>query len=296
MTTVAVVRGGQSEYDKSLAVGAAILKNLSERHRAIDILIDKSGDWYRGGVAMQETKALIGVDVAVNALYGDYGVGSNAQKVFESLGVPYTGSGATASVIGKHKPTAKNHFQKSGLRTPPHRTIRQEEATPENLLNLFRTFHNPTFVKTVSGSSAGLSAKSYTELAQSVKKILEHGDAMVEAHITGREAAVGVIENFRGCSLYPLLPIDSAGNAPGRFSAEEKKEIERMAMIAHQIIGARHYSRSNFIVSPHEVYILEIDTLPDFIEGALSPKVMKASGIAFPDFLEHLIGLALSKR
>jgi D-alanine-D-alanine ligase len=246
---------------------------------------------------MRETKALTGVDVVVNALYGDYGLDGNAQKVFESLGVPYTGSGVAASGIARHKPTAKNHFEKSGLRTSPHRIVRQDEAAPETLLNLFRTFHNPTLVKPTSGSSAGFSARSYAELVEAVKKALEHSDAaMVEAHVTGREASSGIIENFRGHSLYPLLPIDSSGNVPGRFSAEEKKEIERMAAIAHQAVGARYYSRSDFIISPRGIYISAIDTLPDFVSGALSPKTMAASGIAFPDFLEHLIGLALAER
>ena len=57
-----------------------------------------------------------------------------------------------------------------------------------------------------------------------------------------------------------------------------KKEIERLAIMAHNSIGARHYSRSDFIVSKKGIYILEINTLPGLTAESLLPKALNAVG------------------
>ncbi len=63
----------------------------------------------------------------------------------------------------------------------------------------------------------------------------------------------------------------------------------------HDALGLRHYSRSDFIVSPRGIYYLETNTLPGLTAESLLPKSLKAVGVEYPDFLTHLIGLALNR-
>src|SRR3989344_379463 len=110
--------------------------------------------------------------------------------------------------------------------------------------------------------------------------------------ILGKEATVGVIDNFRGEDIYTLPPTEirlpkdkryfdygskyNRGTeeiCPGNFSTEEKRELERLAKLLHKNLGARHYSRSDFIISRNgDIYALEINTSPGLTEGSLLPK------------------------
>ena len=83
---------------------------------------------------------------------------------------------------------------------------------------------------------------------------------------------------------------------PATFSTLIKKELERLAIVAHEALGLRHYSRSDFIVSPRRgIYILETNTLPGLTEGSIVPKALKAVGSSLSEFSDHLISLALSR-
>ena len=144
---------------------------------------------------------------------------------------------------------------------------------------------------------------------------MHSSSVLVEEYIKGREATCAVVENFRGETLHALMPVEivhpnseffdyqakysgeSQEICPANFDQKQKEEIQRMTAIAHKALQLRHYSRSDFIVSPRgEVYILETNTLPGLTEESLLPKALAAGGTKFPDFLDHLVGLAMTKK
>ena len=84
---------------------------------------------------------------------------------------------------------------------------------------------------------------------------------------------------------------------PGNFTPEEKEELQSLARQAHQILGLRHYSRSDFIISPRRgTYLLEINSLPGLTQNSLLPISLKAVGSDLPEFVEHIIGLILETK
>ncbi len=317
--TVGVLRGGpSSEYDVSLKTGAAVLKNLSRDYKGIDILVDKRGLWHANGLPFPPEKLSHRVDVIFNALHGYYGEDGKVQKMLEHFSVPYTGSNAFSSAIGINKALAKKYFARSGLMTSAHTRIRAAEYAPEKVRRVFREIPLPWIIKPVGGgSSVGISiARTFKELSECIERAFQYDSTiLVEEYIDGREATCGVIDDFRGVAHYALPPIEiippnkrdkqaffdytaKYGGAtreicPSNFSKTRKEEIMRMAIAAHRAIGARHYSRSDFIVSPRGIYILEINTLPGLTEESLLPKACTAVGCSFSDFLNHLLSLAL---
>ena len=315
--TVGVLRGGpSSEYDVSLKTGAAVLKNLPRHYKGVDILIDKDGYLHMNGLPVWPEKISRRVDVVFNALHGYYGEDGKIQKLLELFSVPYTGSDAFSSAVGMNKLLTKNYFKKHKLKMPVHMVIRGTEDIKGKVSETFRSVPRPWVVKPFSGgSSVGIRiAHTLEELGASVDIALQYSSGvLIEECIKGREATCGVIDNFRGKEHYALPPIEiippqknsffdyeSKYNGktreicPSNFSVEEKKEIMRMAVAAHNAIGARHYSRSDFIVSPRGIYILEINTLPGLTEESLLPKACSAVGCSFSNLLEHVISLALS--
>jgi len=87
----------------------------------------------------------------------------------------------------------------------------------------------------------------------------------------------------------------SAEICPSGFKRGVKSEIESLAILAHQTLNCRHYSRSDFIVSKKGIYLLETNTLPGLTAESLLPKSLEAVGLSFPNFIDHLITIALKQ-
>lgn len=324
---VGVLRGGVSpEYDVSLKTGNAVLKHLPpEKYVPVDILLTKDGQWHLSGLPADLPKISRNVDVVFNALHGEYGEDGKVSALLDHFSIPYTGSRALPSSIGMNKVLAKEFFTKAGMKTPASRPIQAKNALEreerENMVReiafeVFRTITPPWIVKPISGgSSVGTSIiSSYPHLVETLLAFSEtETDILLEEFIHGKEATCGVIDAFRGKEIYSLLPIEirPATNhtffdyeakyngeteeiVPGNFSREESAEIQRLAKLAHQALGLRHYSRSDFIVTPRGIYILEVNTLPGLTEESLIPKSLRAVGSSLPEFLDHVITLAVN--
>jgi D-alanine-D-alanine ligase len=83
---------------------------------------------------------------------------------------------------------------------------------------------------------------------------------------------------------------------PATFSSSIKNDLEKLAVAAHTALGLRHYSRSDFIISPRRgIFILEANTLPGLTKESIMPKALKAVGSSLSELAEHLISLALNE-
>lgn len=318
-TIVGVLRGGPSkEYEVSLNTGAAILANLSqERFTTRDIFIDREGNWHNRGKQTTPERALRGLDVAVIGLHGEYGEDGEVQKVLERFGIPYTGSGSFGSFLAMHKLLSKVRAGEVGLLTPAYRFVQSNGDVEHGVADAVRSLHQPVVVKPVGwGSSVGVSIVSgFAPVLAAVKKLFEEGagGVLIEERIQGTEATVGVVEGLRGEELYALPPVEiippegdffsydakySGGSreiCPGNFTRVQSEELMRAAKMMHRELGLRHYSRSDFIVSPKGIYYLETNSLPGMTGESLFPRPLAAVGVSFPDFLSHIVDLALSR-
>lgn len=318
-TIVGVLRGGPSrEHEVSLKSGAAILANLpEERFVARDIYIDRQGVWHDRGRPTPPERILRQVDVVLNGLHGEYGEDGEVQKLLERFGVPYTGADSFGSYLAMHKLMAKARAQEAGLLTPESQYIERAEDIVDAANTIIRTFHQPVVVKPVGwGSSVGVSiVGGYAPVLAAIEKLFAEGasSVLVEEYIRGKEATVGVVEGLRGEELYvlPTIEIIPPGEdffsydakysgatrevCPGNFSRVDTEELRRIAKVMHRALGLRHYSRSDFIVTPKGIYYLETNTLPGLTPESLLPKSLAAVGVSFKDFLSHLVNLALGR-
>lgn len=317
---VGVMRGGPShEYEVSLRTGQSVIEHLSpERYQTKDILITRDGAWHLNGLPTSLEHLRPQVDVIFNALHGKFGEDGEVQSLLDRFAIPYTGSGHLASALGMNKHLAKESFVKAGLMVPPGELVRADEDLPARIGEIFRHLAPPWVVKPLNrGSSVGLSyALTLADLARALSEAIRYSDiVLVERYLRGKEATCGVIDNFRNQDLYALPPIEirrPAGEqvwgyeskyngatkevCPGNFTLKEKQAIEAAAVAAHQTLGLRHYSRSDFIVTPRGVYILETNTLPGMTSESLLPKALEVVGCPYPKFLDHVIDLALAGR
>lgn len=316
------MRGGRGpEYDVSLRTGVTVLDNLpKEKYQPRDVLVTKEGKWHLDGLEISPERLKNGVDVVFNALHGEYGEDGEVQLILDSTFLPYTGSGRLASALGMNKPAAKEIISRAGFKVPRGVLLNYE---PENraeavAYDAFLKISPPWIVKpSAGGSSVGVFlARTFDELVCAIEECFKISPSiLVEEYIRGREATCGVVDDFRGQKVYPLLPIEiipPAGKSlfdyeakysgksreicPGQFSPGEKNELGELAAKVHQLLGLKHYSRTDFIVSPRGIYILEINSLPGLTQESLVPKSLSALGVGLPDFVDHVISLALRKK
>lgn len=314
---VAVLRGGPgAEHDVSLKTGKSILENLSDKYIPIDVFVAKDRTWYLDGIAIAPGKLSKHIDVVFNALHGEYGEDGKVQQLMNNLGVRYTGSEALASALGMNKLLSKEIFNKYGFKTPLYKVIKKGDKLDGLDQTIFKTFPMPAIIKPAgSGSSMGVSlVRDMKDILPGIMKAFKYSDVViVEEFIKGKEATCGVVENFRGEPVYSLLPLkinkseeygvfdydekyslSSNHVSLGNFSSKEKEMIQSMAKAAHKTLGLRHYSRSDFIVSPKRgVYILEVNTLPELTKKSSLSKSLEAVGSSMTHFLDHVITLAL---
>lgn len=318
-TRVAVLRGGPSgEHEVSIRSGQNALESLDRAlFLPIDIVITKSGEWLRNGRSRSPHEALYGVDVALVMLHGAYGEDGGVQRELERHGVPYVGSRPHASAMAFHKAIAKDHVRRAGMRVPRHMIVGSGNVRSFDTLaaSIVKLLGPVSIVKPVAdGSSLGvLKTNNEHELLIALRDSLKrYEQVLVEEYIAGREATVGVIERFRGQQLYALPTVEiipehglfdyeakydgtTIERCPSTFSAHTKHEIERLAVVAHQALGLRHYSRSDFIVAHDGMYFLETNTLPGLTEQSLFPKALHAVGSSTKEFLSHVLTQALHR-
>lgn len=319
MKRVAVLRGGPSEeYGVSMQSGANVLMALDELgYPRKDIVITKQGDWLEQGLTRRPEQALEAIDVVFIALHGTYGEDGQVQRIIQQRRLPFTGSGALASAIAFNKELAKQTVLPGGVLTPRYRRVHRDDLATEagfDAASLFDELGSELFVKPLAtGSSVGAQYIPHKDaLDRALAQLLAHYEqVLVEEYVRGREATVGVLNDFRGQEKYvlPVVEIVPPGGAPlfshedkyngkaieivpGRFSYHEKAKLSELALAVHDLIGCDHYSRSDFIVRDGEIYFLEVNTLPGLTQESLFPKAAAAVGLSFPQLIEHLVETA----
>src|SRR6185369_13306805 len=239
------------------------------------------------------------------ALHGTGGEDGPLQRMLESRGIPFTGSGSETSASAFDKARAKEKL------AGKVRVAESRVANPNELRDVAHDVlqrHARVVLKPLAGgSSRGL-------------YFIGRGDAIpevdlpyiVEQFIEGRELTDGVIDMGDGPFALPVIEIekdegrefDYAGKYLGRGTREIcpanipdalARDVQEAARIAHIALGCDGYSRSDFVGAADGVYYLETNTLPGLTTASLVPQELAEAGISFKDFLERQIELAAER-
>lgn len=316
-TKVGILRGGTgSESDLSLKTGAAFIQALPEDDFDVrDIFIDKKGLWHMRGLPAMPLNTLSGLDVAINALHGGIGEDGTVSRILERAGIPYTGSTALPSAQSLHKSRARNLLQQYGIPIPRGKTFSVHTGTTvhidDMIQDVFREFPPPYILKpSAEGASFGiLYARTILDLADMLRTLLQlFSTVIVEEYIRGQETSVGIVEDFRDEDFYALPPatlgvpaghyfmpssvyrdgMDMRVPAP-ELSHQTKQLLMHYAREAHKALGLEHYSKSDFIVHPSGIYLLEVNALPGLYEGAVLPQMLETVGSSVRELARHAL-------
>lgn len=301
---VGVVFGGpSSEHEVSLKTGNQVLHSLDQKKWIpIAIKIPKKGHWL-----LPFIKKVKKVDVVFLALHGQFGEDGKVQAILETLRIPYTGSGVSASSIAMDKILTYRYLESTRLRTPKYQILNSKKD--------FIKTHFPFVVKpSTAGSSVGICIiKNKREVAGALKAAFKESDhVLIEEYIKGTEYTCGVLgNNDKEIKALPIIEIRPAGSffdytskyfdkrtreiCPAPIPKRLEKEIKKISLTAHTKIGCRGLTRSDFIVKNGKVYFLEINTIPGQTKESLCPKMARALGWSMAEFFDKQIELALKQ-
>ncbi len=303
---VAVLLGGfSSERPVSLSSGKACADTLeAEGYRVTRVDVGRD---------VSSVLAELKPDVVFNALHGPYGEDGTIQGVLEFLGIPYTHSGVLASALAMNKEQAKKVAKTVGIPVAESRVIDRFTIKNEHPMR------PPYVVKPVNeGSSFGVvivkEDQSHPPQLISSPEWNYGEEVMVERYIHGREltcavmgdVALGVCEIIpTGHSFYDYdskyVPGGSKHEVPAKISLNIYQKIQTLALKAHQAIGCRGVSRSDFRYDDRhsengEVVWLEINTQPGMTPTSLVPEIAAQAGHSFGELLSWMVEDASCRR
>ncbi|OAP47551.1 D-alanine--D-alanine ligase [Sinorhizobium americanum] len=296
---VAVLMGGfSSERPVSLSSGAACADALeAEGYRVTRVDV---------GREVAAVLAELRPEVVFNALHGPFGEDGTIQGILEYLEIPYTHSGVLASALAMDKAQAKHVAKAAGI------------PVADALIMDRRDFGNahpmkpPYVVKPVrEGSSFGvvIVKEDQSHPPQVITSSeWRYGDrVMVERYIAGRELTCGVMGDValgvteiipQGHAFYDYDSKYVKGGSrhviPAQISPNIYQKIQSLAVKAHQAIGCRGVSRSDFRFDDRgdgegELIWLEINTQPGMTPTSLVPEMAQHAGLQFGEFLKWMV-------
>lgn len=285
---VAVLMGGWSvEREVSLSSGAACARALeSVGYRVTRVEVGRD---------VAEVLARLKPEVVFNALHGRFGEDGTIQGMLEILGIPYTHSGVLASALAIRKDKAKMVVSAAGVPVAHGISVSRFEAAKRHPLP------PPYVIKPIDeGSSVGVVI---------VKKGREHppqeiarpdwpcGETMLaETFIAGRELTCAVMDGkslgvteIRAATgeFYDYDAKYAKGGSihicPAQILPNIYQRIEECALTAHQAIGCRGVSRSDFRYDDESDTLvwLEVNTQPGMTETSLVPELAAHAGMNF---------------
>jgi len=279
---IAVLKGGLSpEREVSLVTGSAIAKSL--RGQGFEVTeIDAA-------INLWEQLHAADPDVIINGLHGEYGEDGRMQGVLDLFGAPYSHSGVMASALAMDKHRAKAVLRDMGITVPEGLLVPREDAAREHPMD------PPYVVKpNAQGSSVGVYiVKAGDAPAAAMAHNKDMGDlVLVEAFIPGRELTVAVMGG-KALAVTEIIPntewydyeakyADGGSRhvVPAEISDEAAELCMTWALLAHEALGCRGLTRSDFRFNEknlkkmnivNKIVMLELNTQP-----GMTPWICKA--------------------
>ena len=279
---VGILRGGAGKhYVSSLKKGGEIIshisKNLADKYKVFDILIDPKGFWHINGIPIMPADLIRKVDLIWNASHPGF------SNILKNLSIPNVGVSFFSWMLVNNQDMLRTHLTQIGVSMPRHIIF------PKSAREVFEKFSSPWIVRSLgSDSDMGVHlAKTFKELIDALEDGVKHQTSiLVEEFISGKVASVHSVPSFRGENIY-IFPV---WNVFGNLSPTEKEKLSNIAKDLHSHLGAKHYLKSSFVLNKRgKVYLLNIDSTLDPREDSYFSKVCESVGTQMHQVIEHIL-------
>ena len=244
--------------------------------------------------------------VVFNALHGRFGEDGYVQTVLETAKVKYTHSGVVASYIAMDKEISRKLFLKNKITTPKYLKYKFNSNTIQKKKLIF-TFKKklkfPVVIKPINeGSSVDVYICNKKNIIRNLKKLSQYREILIEEFIPGREIQVAILgkKKLGAIELKPkrkFYDYEAKYNSkaatkhiiPVKLNKKDLNKVMNIALKAHNLIGCKGVTRSDFKFNKGKFYLLETNTQPGMTNLSLVPEIAAYSGMSFIDLIEWII-------
>ena len=260
------------------------------------------------------------LDVVFPVMHGTYSEDGTLQGLLELADLAYVGAGVLGSSTCMDKGLFKDVMIAHGIPTLPY-TVFNRTDLQTNLDACLDQAENiapyPLFTKPANlGSSVGISkCSSRSDLMEGMLQAATYDRRIVveEGIHNAKEIEVSVLGNEEPTASIPgeVVPKDIFYTysekyindtaellIPARVPEETVEQIQSLALQAYQATDCAGMARVDFLIDPKTgaLYLNEINTIPGFTKISMYPKLWEASGLNYPELIEELINLALTRK
>ncbi len=306
MKKILILGGGFSkERAISLVTAESVLKALKKKKYEA-IVCEPDGNLIKKIKSYKPS-------VIFNALHGRFGEDGYIQMILEAAKVKYTHSGVVASYIAMDKEISKKIFIKNKIRVPKYLKYKLNKKNLFNkkiTLKVKKKLKFPVVIKPKNeGSSVNVYICSEKNFIKNLKKLSLYNEVLIEEYIGGREIQVAILGKKK-LGAIELQPKRRFYDYEAKYSSKaatkhiipveiDKKDLNKVmniALKAHNLIGCRGVTRSDFKFYKGKFYLLEINTQPGMTNLSLVPEIAAYSGMNFINLIEWMLKDASIKR
>ena len=242
-------------------------------------------------------------DIIFNALHGQFGEDGYIQTILEIQKIPYTHSGVIASSIAMDKEISKKIFIKNKILTPKYIKFDYKKNKIDIIKIIEKKLKFPVVIKPINeGSSVHVYICTKKNIIKNLKVLTVYNEILIEEFIPGREIQVAIMGN-KTLGAIELKPKRKFYDYEAKYNLNaktkhiipvnlSKKDLHRIKTItrkAHQLIGCKGVTRSDFKFYKGKFYLLEINTQPGMTKLSLVPEIANYIGISFIQLIEWIL-------
>jgi D-alanine-D-alanine ligase len=283
-----------------------------------------TGDPTHRGLDVRPSEEAVGllhdIDVVFPVLHGPWGEDGTIQGLLELAGIPYVGSGVFASAAAMDKGHMKAVLSAAGLAVGPYELVSDSQwrADPQAVLARLERLALPVFVKPArAGSSVGITrVTDHADLAAAVEAARAHDPRVIieQGFLGVREIECGVLDGPEGprastCAEIVVRPghdfydfeakyLEDAVDliVPADLPQPVEDDVRAQAVAAFEALTCEGLARVDFFVTADgRAIVNEVNTMPGFTSISMFPRMWQASGMSYPDLVDHLLADALRR-
>ena len=246
---------------------------------------------------------LLKPDIIFNALHGQFGEDGYIQTILETQKIPYTHSGVIASSIAMDKEISKKIFVNNKILTPKYIKFDYKKNKTNIIKIIEKKLKFPVVIKPINeGSSVHVYICTKKNIIKNLKALRVYNQILIEKFIPGREIQVAVMGN-KALGVIELEPKRKFYDYEAKYNSNAKtkhiipvnlseKDLHKIITLtskAHQLIGCRGVTRSDFKFYKGKFYLLELNTQPGMTKLSLVPEIANHAGISFIQLIEWIL-------
>jgi D-alanine-D-alanine ligase len=300
---ILVISGGFSkEREISIQTGIQVARELKKNGYTVKVC-EPDNEIYKIVEKFKPNKIF-------NALHGQFGEDGYFQTILENIGIPYTHSGVEASVKAMDKEVSKKLFIKNKILTPKY--IKFDFDRPYSKLQnqIENSFGFPVVIKPIAeGSSVDVFICNKLNFKKKIKLLENYKKILIEEFIPGREIQAAILGEKK-LGAIELKPKRKFYDYKAKYDSKAKTEhiipvdidkkdlniLMNISFRAHNLLGCRGVTRSDFKFFNNKFYLLEINTQPGMTKLSLVPEICAHKGISFIKLIELLLNDASTNK